>query len=104
MCMVLFADWPKSLEGMDTKPFIYYIYFFLNIKKQVIEYTGLYIILYRYLYRKMYISNISIKLFKEILEYISLRNASEIMLVNNREYRAIIYNQCNAKFKELLYS
>ena len=55
----------------------------------------------------MHISNIPIELFKEILEYIPLRNASEIMLVNKewyREYRAIIYNQRDAKFKELLYS
>ena len=55
----------------------------------------------------MHISNIPIKLFKKILEYIPLRNASEIMLVNKewyREYRAIIYNQRDAKFEELLYS
>ena len=71
---------------MDTKPFIYYIYFFLDIEKQVIEYIDLYIILHRYLYKKMHISNIPIELFKEILEYIPLRNASEIMLVNKEWY------------------
>ena len=55
----------------------------------------------------MHISDIPIELVKEVLEYIPLRNASKIMLVNKewyREYRAIIYNQRDAKFKELLYS
>ena len=55
----------------------------------------------------MHINNLPAELFSEILEYISLKDASTIMLVNEqwyREYREIIYRQREAKLEELLYS
>ena len=42
----------------------------------------------------MHINNLPAELFSEILEYISLKDASAIMLVNEqwyREYRGVIY-------------
>ena len=55
----------------------------------------------------MHINNLPVELFSEILEYIPLKDASAIMQVNRqwyREYRGVIYRQCEAKLEELLYS
>ena len=55
----------------------------------------------------MSINNIPTELFTKVLNYIPLKDAISIMLVNrewNQEYRAVIYSQYDVKFKELLHS
>src|SRR5438128_1856883 len=55
----------------------------------------------------MHINNLPAELFSEILDYIPLKNAINIILVNEewyREYRGVIYRQRKAKLEELLYS
>jgi hypothetical protein len=55
----------------------------------------------------MSINTIPTELFTKVLNYIPLKDAISIMLVNrewNQEYRAVIYSQYDVKFKELLHS
>ena len=55
----------------------------------------------------MSINTIPTELFTKVLNYIPLKDAISIMLVNrewNQEYQAVIYSQYDVKFKELLYS
>ena len=55
----------------------------------------------------MHINNIPVELFVKILEYVPLKDAIKVMLVNRewyQEYRSIIFKQFDNKFEELLYS
>ena len=55
----------------------------------------------------MHINNLLAELFSEILKYIPLKNAINIILVNEewyREYRGVIYRQREVKLEQLLYS
>ena len=55
----------------------------------------------------MSINTIPTELLTKVLNYIPLKDAISIMLVNkewNQEYRAVIYSQYDVKFKELLHS